>query len=66
MVAPRTQSAMSAATIALACLAPLGVLMATQVRPVQALDIAYCAGINTASRPGSMLFYTSLSLSSLD
>ncbi|KFX87830.1 hypothetical protein V490_07994, partial [Pseudogymnoascus sp. VKM F-3557] len=59
MVAPRTQSAMSAATIALACLAPLGVLMATQVRPVQALDIAYCAGINTASRPGNHSMYQS-------
>lgn len=47
---------MSAATVALACLAPLGVLMATQVRPVQALDIAYCAGINTASRSGSKFF----------
>ncbi|KFY88908.1 hypothetical protein V500_06059 [Pseudogymnoascus sp. VKM F-4518 (FW-2643)] len=50
---------MSAATIALACLAPLGVLIATQVRPVQALDMAYCAGINTASRAGNYSIYQS-------
>ncbi|ELR07053.1 hypothetical protein, variant [Pseudogymnoascus destructans 20631-21] len=59
MVAPRTQSAMSAATVALACLAPLGVLITTQVRPVQALTIAYCAGINTASRAGNYSIYQS-------
>ncbi|OBT54314.1 hypothetical protein VE04_10362 [Pseudogymnoascus sp. 24MN13] len=50
---------MSAATVALACLAPLGVLIATQVRPVQALTIAYCAGINTASRAGNYSTYQS-------
>ncbi|OBT64204.1 hypothetical protein VE03_06839 [Pseudogymnoascus sp. 23342-1-I1] len=50
---------MSAATIALACLAPLGVLLATQARPVQALDMAYCAGINTASRSGNYSIYQS-------
>ncbi|OBT78298.1 hypothetical protein VF21_02994 [Pseudogymnoascus sp. 05NY08] len=50
---------MSAATVALACLAPLGVLIATQVRPVQALTMAYCAGINTASRAGNYSTYQS-------
>ncbi|KFY21884.1 hypothetical protein V493_07025, partial [Pseudogymnoascus sp. VKM F-4281 (FW-2241)] len=64
MVPPRTQSAMSAATVALACLAPLGVLIATQVQPVQALDVAYCAGINTASRPGNFSTFQSNGLCS--